>query len=325
MRKGALVAVLAMFFFGGVCIHPAQGENYPTQTIELLCPYSAGGNFDLYSRLFAEKMQGILGQPAVVINKPGGGGSMVMADLISSKPDGHKLGVLANVYFYTTVKTQKVPFDPKNVVPIISLVEFIIGLQVRGDSPYKTLNDLLEYAKKNPGKLKWGHVGRGVTTYMNTRLVFEKAGIKTIDIPYKGSPEAIAALMGGHLDAISYPHGSVAGQIKAGTLRYLVVYGDHRYTDLPDVPCSKELGYAETTKMRTLAGIYAHKDTPEGVKKTIFDTFKKAFDDPAFRKRIAEIGDEPRLYGPDVITESIKEGTEVGVPILKELGIYVGD
>lgn len=324
-RKGALLAVLSIVLVGGVFIHSTQAKDYPTQTIELICPYTAGGGFDLYSRLIAEKLQGLLGQPAVVINKPGGGGSLVVAELISSKPDGYKLGVLGNVYFYTTVKTQKVPFNPKDVIPIANLVEFKIGLQVKGDSPYKTLDDLVKYGEENPGKLKWGHVGRGVTTYMNTRLVFQKAGIKTIDIPYKGAPEAIAALMGGHLDAISYPYGSVAGQIKAGTLRNLVFFADHRYSDMPDVPCSKELGYEEATKMRTLIGVYAHKDTPEEVKKILFAALKKAFDDPAFKQGIEQIGDEPRFYGPDAIMESIKEGAEVGVPILKELGIYVGD
>jgi tripartite-type tricarboxylate transporter receptor subunit TctC len=325
MRKEALLVLMATFLLGTTSIHPANGKEYPVRTIELICPYSAGGNFDLYSRLIAEKLEKILGQPAVVINKPGGGGSTVVADLISSKPDGYKLGVLGNVYFYTTVKTQKVPFDPSDLVPIANLVELKIGLQVKGDSPYKTLDQLLEYGKNNPGKLKWGHASRGVTTYLNTRLLFEKAGIKTIDIPYKGAPEAIAALMGGHLDAISYPHGAVAGQIKAGTLRHVVVFGEERYRDMPDVPCSKELGFAETAKMRTLLGIYAHRETPEEIKKTLFAACKMAYEDAEFRKGVEKIGDEPRFYGPGVIVESISMGAEVGVPILKELGIFRGD
>jgi tripartite-type tricarboxylate transporter receptor subunit TctC len=324
MRRTACVLILSIVLAGGLFSHPAQGAEYPKQTIELLCPYPPGGSFDLYGRLIADKAQKYLGQPMVVINKPGGGGSTVVADLISSKPDGYKLGVLGNVYFYTTVKSQKVPFDPENVVPIANFMELKIGLQVKGDAPWKTLEELLDYGRKNPGKLSWGHSGRGLTTYMNTRLLFEKAGIKTIDIPYKGTAPNITALLGGHVDAMSQPHGAISGHIKEGTIRYLVVYADHRYSDLPGIPCSKELGFTDATKMRTLLGVYARKDTPEEFKKILFDAFKKTFNDPEFQQGVAKLGDEPAFGGPEFILQSIKEGAEVGVPILKELGMYEG-
>ena len=325
MWRIAFVLILSIVSAGSLFTRPVQGAEYPKQTIELLCPYAAGGSFDLYSRLIADKAQKHLGQPLVVINKPGGGGTTVVADLISSKPDGYKLGVLGNVYFYTTVKSQKVPFDPGNVVPIANFLELKIGLQVKGDAPWKTLNDLFDYGKKNPGKLTWGHSGRGLTTYMNTRLIFEKAGIKATDIPYQGTAPNVTALLGGHVDAMSQPHGAISGQIEAGAMRYLVVYADHRYSDMPDVPCSKELGFAEAAKMRTLLGVYAHKDTPEQFRRILFDAFKKTFADPEFRQGVAKLGDEPAFGGPEFIMESIKEGGEVGVPILKELGIYVGN
>lgn len=325
MWRRASVLILSIVLAGGLFIHPAHGAQYPTQTIELLCPYPPGGSFDLYSRLIADTAQKYLGQPLVVINKPGGGGSTVVADLISSKPDGYKLGVLGNVYFYTTVKSQKVPFDPANVVPVANFMELKIGLQVKGDAPWKTINELLDYGKKNPGKLSWGHSGRGLTTYMNTRLLLEKAGIKSIDIPYKGSAPCVTALLGGHINAMSQPHGAVSGHIKSGTMRYLVFYADRRFSDLPDVPCSKELGFEDATKMRTLLGVYAHKDTPEESRKILLDAFKKTFDDPAFKEGVGKLGDEPTFGGPEFILQSIKEGGEVGVPILKELGIYVGN
>lgn len=325
MWRTASVVFLSVVFAGIVFIHPVQGGEYPKQTIQLLCPYAPGGSFDLYSRLIADKAQKYLGQPVIVINEPGGGGSTVVANLISSKPDGYKLGALGNVYFYTTGKTQKVPFDPGNVVPIANFVEMRVGLQVKGDAPWKTLDELLAYGKKNPGKLRWGHSGRGLTTYMNTRLIFEKDSIKTIDLPYKGTPPCVTALLGGHIDAMSQPHGAISGQIKSGTLRCLVFYSDRRYSDTPDVPCSKELGFAEATKMKTLLGVYAHKDTPEEVKKILFDAFKKTFDDPEFKEGVEKLGDEPLFEGPEFINQSIKEGGEVGVPILKELGIYVGN
>jgi tripartite-type tricarboxylate transporter receptor subunit TctC len=316
----ALVTLLLISAF----VQPALGKEYPTRPIELLCPYTPGGSFDLYSRLLSDRVAKHLGQPMVVINKPGGAGSMVAADIISSKPDGYKLAVLTNVYFYATVKTQKVPFDPGHIIPLANFEELKIGLQVKGDSPWKSLNDLLDYAKKNPEKLRWGHSGRGLTTYMSTMLIFKKVGAKTIDIPYKGAPEAITALLGGHIDAMSYPHGAVAGHTKAGTIRYLVFFSDRRYSDHPDIPCTKELGFLEATKLTTLLGVYVHKDTPEEVKRVLLDAFKKTSEDQEFKKGIENIGDEPRFGGPEFMIESIKEGVEIGVPILRELGLYVG-
>jgi tripartite-type tricarboxylate transporter receptor subunit TctC len=324
MWKKRLLGILALLTVLSV-VHPALGKDYPAKPIELLCPYTAGGSFDLYSRLLAEKAAKHLGQPMVVVNKPGAGGTIVAADIVSSKPDGYKLAVLANVYFYTTVKTQKVPFDPAQLIPLANFEELKIGLQVKGDSPWKSLIDLVDYAKKNPGRVRWGHSGRGLTTYMGTGLIFRKAGAQTIDIPYKGAPEAISALLGGHIDAMSYPHGAVAGHVQGGTIRYLTFFSDKRYSDHPDVPCTKELGFLEATKLRTLLGVYAHKDTPESVRNILFTAFKKIADDPEFKKGISNIGDEPMFGGAEFIAESIREGMEIGVPILKELGLYVGN
>ncbi len=324
MWRTALVLVLSIVLVGGVLIHPTQGKEYPTKPIEILCPWSAGGSFDLYSRLIADRLPRHLGQPMVVTNKPGGGGSTVVAEIISSKPDGYKLTVLEPGYFSIIGKTQKIPFDPSHVVPIVTLLEFKIGLDVKGDSPWKTLNDLLDYAKKNPGKLSWGHSGVGAP-YMNTRLLFRKVGANTIPIPYKGAPENITALLGGHVDAMTHPHGAVAGHIKAGTIRHLVFYSDRRYSDPSDVPCAKELGFPEAATFIPLLGVFAHKDTPEEVKKILFDAFKRAFEDPEFKKGIERIGDEPRFGGPELIIESIKKQEEISVPILKELGMYVGN
>jgi len=325
MWKKAFVLILSMVLVGSIIIHPTPGNAYPTKPIELLCPFPAGGSIDLYSRLVADRVSKHLGQPIVVINKPGGAGTTIAADMISSKADGYKLGVLFNDYFSIVAKTQKIPFDPSHVVPLMTFAELKVGFMVKGDSPWKTLNDLLDYARKNPGKLRWGHSGRGLLTHINPTLVFRKAGVDTIDIPYKGAPESITALLGGHIDGIVQPYGAVAGHIKAGTIRYLVFFSDRRYSYPPDVPSALELGYPEAAKIMALIGVFANKDTPEDVKKILSDAFKKTFEDPEFKKGIEKIGDEPRFGGPELMIQSIKRQEEVTVPILKELGTYVGN
>jgi tripartite-type tricarboxylate transporter receptor subunit TctC len=325
MWKTSLKLVLSVVLVGSIFIHPAQGKEYPTKPIELLCPYSAGSSFDLYSRIIADKVQKHLGQPMFVTNKPGGGGSTISADVISSKPDGYKLATLGTPYFALTVRTQKIPFDPGHLIPLANFVELKVGIQIKGDSSWKTLNDIVDYAKKNPGKVKWGHAGRGNTSYMGTITIFKRVGANTIDVPYKGSPEIVAALLGGHLDAGTVPHGVIASHVGTGSIRYLVAFSDKRYGDLPNVPCALELGFPEVAKLKSLLGVYAHKDTPEEIKKILGVAFKKVFEDPEFKQGIEKIGDEPRFGGPEFMMEAIKECEKLGVPILKELGIYIGN
>ena len=325
MWRTALVLVLSIVLVGGVLLHPALAKVYPTKPVEVLCPFPAGGSIDLYSRLVADIVPRYLGQPMVVINKPGGAGTTISADIISSKPDGYKLGVLFTDYFSVVAKTQKIPFDPHDIIPLMTFVEVKLGLKVKGDAPWKNLNDVLDYARKNPGKFRWGHAGRGLVTHLSPMLLFRAAGVETIDIPYKGAPPSITALLGGHIDAIVQPYGAVKGHIKAGTIRYLVFFSDRRFSDPSDVPCALELGFPEAAKLMPYVGVFAHKDTPEDVKKVLDAAFKKSFEDPDFKKGIERIGDEPTFGGPELMAESIKRQEEITVPILKDLGIYVGN
>jgi tripartite-type tricarboxylate transporter receptor subunit TctC len=154
-------------------------------------------------------------------------------------------------------------------------------------------------------------------------VAFRKAGVETIDIPGKGSPENLAALLGGHVDAACIAYGAIKDQVKAGRVRCLLFWSDRRYSDPSDVPCAAELGFTDAAKLIALIGLYAHKDTSEEIKKTLIDAFKKVCEAPEFKKKIQELGEEPRFGGPEFVKESIKKLEEVGVPILKELGLYV--
>ena len=323
MLKKLFILTLVMMLDVSILSQTAIGKEFPAKPIEIICPYPPGASMDLMSRLVAETASKYLGQPVVVINKAGAAGSIAAADVISSKPDGYKLATMASFFFGATVKTQKVPFDPDDLVPIANFMEFRFGMIVKGDSPWKTLGDLLDYARKNPGKLKWGHPGRGISIHLSALLIFKKAGLETVDIPYKGGTEVLASLLGGHLDAATSVYGFVKDHVKTGKVRYLTVYSDRRYSDLSDVPSVVELGFPEAA-IPSFIGLYTHKNTPEDIKKTLFDTFKKVYEDPEFKKAFEKIGEEPRFGGPAFMHEAIKKGGEVAVPLLKELGLYVG-
>lgn len=300
------------------------GGKYPSAPIEVVVPYVPGGPADLMSRVVAGIASKFLGQPMVVATKTGAGGSLAAADVISSKPDGYKLMCAANSFFATTVKTQKIPFDPHDLVPVANFIEDTIGLAVRTDSPWKTLDDLLEYGKKNPGKIRWAHSGKGNALHTIALAIFRKAGVETVDVPYKGGAELGPALLGGHVDALSGPYPTMSDFVKSGKMRYLVVYSDKRYRALPNVPCLEELGFPQAAGLAVFFGMFIHKNTPNEIQKTLFEAFKKTSETPEFKKGIENIGQEPRFGDPEFLRQAIKKAEDAGVPILKELGLYVG-
>lgn len=323
MRKKIAVLAAGLLSLGAFLATAASPLDYPTKPIELYCPYTAGSSLDIMARLIAEIAPTYLSQPIVVINKPGAGGSVAAAEVISANPDGYKLVIQGQGYFATTVKTQKVPFDPYDLTPLANMMAWRLGLVVRADSPWKTLSDLLDYAKKNPGQLKWSHSGRGIPPHIILLYVFKKAGVQTIDVPFKGSPEALTALLGGHVHATSIPYGTGKDQMKAGKVRFLMFYAEGRYSDQPNIPCIAELGFPDGAKLMTYAGIYIHKNTPENIKTYLMDIFKKIYDDPRF-KRLPDIGGEdPKFGGPEFVRQKIKDTEEIGIPLLKEIGLWV--
>ncbi|RJR43951.1 MAG: tripartite tricarboxylate transporter substrate binding protein [Desulfobacteraceae bacterium] len=323
MKKRWVTIVLVALITGLGFTSYSQANNYPTKPIEIVVPYTAGSSMDVMARVIADEATKYLGQPMFVTNKAGASGIIAGADIINSKADGYKTVVLTNAFFGTTVKTQKMPYDPGDIVPIGNCMQYKMGLFVRSDSPYKTLNDLLEYGKKNPGKLAWGHHGRGISPTMTAMLIFKKAGVQTVEIPHKGSAESVASLLGGQVVASTSNYGPFKPHVESGKLRILVVYSDQRFSDLPDVPTGPELGFPDVGKMSVLIGLYAHKNTPKDAIKVLQDVLKKVCESEEYKKAIKKLGEEPRYGSADLIKKAILDSEEVGVPLLKEIGLYV--
>lgn len=320
MERKILVLVLAMVLVGSVLIRPSLG----VESIEITCPFGPGTTSDIMCRLVAQTAPKYLGQPMVVINKPGSAGTIAAADVINSKP-GTKLFPHTQFFHAIVMKTQKVPFSASDLVPLRALMEYRLGIMVKGDSPWKTLNDLIEYGKKNPGKLRWSHGGRGLSNHMAALSMFRKAGVEAIDIPYPGSgPEEHSALLGGHVEASSLSYGPASGLIRSGRIRVLVFFNDRRYSDLPDIPCATELGFPEIADFVVYVALFAHKQTPENTKHVLMEAFRKTCEDPEFRKGMEKAELDRKCGGPEFIEERTKKAEELGVPIIKELGLYVG-
>jgi len=321
MWKKKLVLVLVALSITIMLVKPGIGEEYPAKPIEVIEPFAAGASTDITCRIIAELAPKYLGQTLFVTNKPGASGSIGTAEVINAPPDGYKLLSAMSTYFITKVRVQKIPFDPGDLIPILSFAEPRDILCVLSDSPWKSYEEVLKYARENPGKFRWGHVGRGAKPHVVVAGMFIKAGVKATDMPYAGSAPLGPALLGGHVDAISGPFGPVNDYIKMGKVRVLAALTDHRYKTAPDAPSLVELGYPELGMFAAKHGFYARKDTPKEILRKLLEAIGNVAKSEEFIKRVEAIGAEPRFDEPETISEIIRKGGEVATPLLKELGL----
>lgn len=267
-------------------------SDFPTKPIELIVPYPAGGSTDVAARALAKGAEQMLKQPVVIVNKAGGGGVVGMSAVAAADSDGYTLGTLPPAVF-NAYYMQHIPFVPAEAFsPIMVFGGWSFGLFVKSDSPWKNLSDFIRYAKGNPNSIKYSTPGPGTSPHLAIAELGLKADIKLVHVPQKGDPPSITALLGGHISAASgsstfFPH------VKSGDLRMLATYGDNRLAAFPDVPTLKESGY--DISYPSYLGIVAPKGLPEPVVQVLNNAFRKAMEDPHFKKTMEKF-DMPITY-----------------------------
>ena len=275
MHRRTLIALCAAVTLAG----PALAQTFPTKPIKLVIAFPAGGPTDITMRALADGASKALGQPVVVENKPGAGGTLPAQALQTAPADGYTLAQIPLGVFrlpYTT----KINWDPvKDISYVINVTGYAFGVVVPTASPLKSWGDFVAYAKANPGKLSYGSTGNLTSPHLTMEHVAQKADIKLLHVPYKGSADLMQALLGGHLMAASDSTG-FAPQVEAGKLRVLNTWGDKRLDKFPDAPTLKELGY--DIVQNSPFGIGAPRDTPPAVVKRLHDAFKTAMEQPAY-------------------------------------------
>lgn len=220
----------------------AQAQAYPSRVINFVVPWPAGSTSDVVMRELTRIASQQLGQPIAVENKAGASGMIGVGFIANAKPDGYTIGQIPlSVTRFTQLGTLKV--DPlKDLSLIAQVAGLTFGIVVRPDSPFKTMKDLLAYAKANPGKLTYGSAGIGNQTHIGVEMIEMATGVKFTHVPYKGGNEATQGLLGGHVDMLSDSSGW-APLVLQGKLRLLCVWGNKRLKRFPDVPTMSELGY----------------------------------------------------------------------------------
>ena len=278
----ALVATLAL---------GAVAQDYPNHPITMVVPFPPGGVADITARPVAEAMGRFLQQAVVVENKSGAGGGVGMQYVSRAKPDGYTV-LLALSSISIIPEADKVlgrdpMFQLNQLVPIARFTADPTVLAVRADSPYKSVSDLVEAAKKSPGAIPYGSSGNYGTMHVPMEMLSGAANVKMLHVPFTGAGPAVVALLGGQVEALSTGPSTVMGHVKAGKIRVLATWGESRHPALPDVPTLKELGYDAQFSQWT--GLFVPAGTPEPVIAKLREAAKFAVDDASFKGALAKV------------------------------------
>jgi tripartite-type tricarboxylate transporter receptor subunit TctC len=315
-------AVLLTGFFLFFIPIPSSAQEFPTKPINILMAFAAGGNQDIATRVLAGKVEKILRQPVVVTNNGGGGGTIALAIAAKDTPDGYHLVSFPVNSLIGIPQLRKVNYKYTDFDPILSYGVAETGLVVRGDSPWKTHKDFVEYAKKNPGKIKYGSSGQGTPMHMAMEYVAkQEGGIQWTMIPYTGVASSMTDLLGGHITAVS---GGTAWipYVNEGTLRLLVTHGEKRMPSFPNVPTLHDLGYDYVNY--GLFTIAAPDGTPPAIVTKLTDAFRKAMDDPEFISTMKTLELPISYRGPAEMKKLLEESFVKFGTMVKDLKVEVG-
>ena len=300
----------------------AAQEGYPSKPVRIVVPYPAGGVADLLPRVVGEKLSQKWGQPVVIDNKPGASGNIGMAEAGRAAPDGYTL-VLAPTGNLTVNQSlfANLPFDvARDFTPVTLLAQSPNVLVVHPSVPAKSLRELVDYAKANPGKLNFASPGEGSGAHLAGELLNLEAGIRTTHVPYKGMAPAVNDLLGGNVQMMFAGVSSALQHVKGGKLVALAVASPRRNPQLPDVPTVAESGLPGFD-VTSWYGIVVRSGTPPGVVQKIRRDMAEALQAGDVQSRLAGLGLEPVGNTPEEFAALIRAETQKWGDIVKKAGI----
>jgi tripartite-type tricarboxylate transporter receptor subunit TctC len=270
-----LFALVAVFAGQEIC----QAADYPKKPVQIIVGFPPGGPTDLAARALAKAVEPFFPQPFTIVNKAGGGSVLATNEVVRAAPDGYTLGALdISAISVSPQLAKNLSYKgPDDIIPIIHYLTQQIVLVVRTDSPFKTMKEVIEYAKANPGKLRIGHAGIGTTTHIHLASL-KVLGFPVTDVPFAGAAPTVTALLGGHVDGLILNVLPTLPHVKSGKFKYISLFADERYKEIPeliDVPTLKELGYNVLTEGSDYF-ISAPKGTPQEIVNMLYNALLKA-------------------------------------------------
>ena len=300
---------------------PAVADAFPSKPVRLLVPYPPGGAVDIVARTLGQQLSERWHQPVVVENRPGAGGTIASEVAAKAPPDGHTLIVVASGHAINPHLYAKLPYDTfRDFTPISLLASSPNVLLVRADSPFRTLGDLLDAARRSPGELSYGMAGNGTSTHLAGELLKHLAKVDIAAIPYKGGAPALGDLLGGQIPISFNNIPESLGQIRAGTVRALGVTTAARSPVLPEVPTIAEAG-VPGYDTAVWWGLLGPAGLPAEVTARIHRDCAEALHMPAVRERLSGLGAVPIGSSPEEFAALIRTDHETWGPVIKAAGI----
>lgn len=289
--RRTIVAAIALLL--GLIAGQALAQPYPDRQIRLIYPYTAGGSGDALARVFADGFSTVLGQQMFVDNRPGAGGNTGFAAAARSRADGYTLASVSPAFVINATLYTDPGYDPTaDFVAVAPLSVVPNVLIVNAARPFRTLREIVDYAKANPGKLSFGSSGIGTSIHLGAELLKHQAGIDMAHIPYRGAAQAGLDLLGGQIDLMFDSAPTALGNVRTGKARAIVVASSARLAELPDVPTSAEAGFPDLIS-EAWTGIVAPANTPSAVVDRLAAAAEKLKGDPAIVERLAKLGGRP--------------------------------
>lgn len=295
-----------------------QAQSFPERAVELVVPWPAGGGSDTLMRMLADATTGPLGQPVVVVNKPGAGGSLGLRELADASPDGYSIGMIATGFIAGQYDNPNAPvLDDFRVIAYVGTDP--AALSASADSGITTLDDFVARASADPGGIRNGNDQPGGSSYLAIALMEDALGVEVTRVPYGGYAPTIQALLSGEVDTATVSVPDMAEHHRGGRVTILAVAGDERHPDAPDVATFTELGFPLVTG--TMRAIVVPADTPDDVVATLEDALLAGLNSEAFRDRATAAGFSLAPSGSAEATEFVRRMDENIYPVLLDAGL----
>ncbi len=322
MRRFILIISLFLFVyilnFGASIL---QAQPYPSHPIQIIIPMDPGSAGDMVVRPFADEFGKILKTPVIVVNKPGAASTLGTDVVVKSKKDGYTI-LYANtsaVVYAKASNPETVPYDAaKDLEPLGLHCFFPLSVTVQESSPWKTFNDMIDYAKKNPGSVRVSTPGQGSIDHFNLEIIKSLTGTQFTMVPFKGGAAAITALLGGHVDVSNIANSLAGPHVKAGKLRMLLLTNKMR--EYPNVPTIAELGYKRDLLSAWFA-LFAPVGVPEEVKKVLVTAIEKTIKNPELETKIEKLGFIVDYKPPEELKKILVSDYETARDLAVKLGL----
>jgi tripartite-type tricarboxylate transporter receptor subunit TctC len=312
----------ALWLVAGLALGAAaQAQEYPTRTVRLVVPLSAGAGADIAARIVAQRMNEHWKQPVIVENRPGAGGQIGTAAVVKAEPDGHTLLVQSSSHSANPAIYRSLPYDPlKDLVDVALLGKTPYVMVSAGNGPYRSLKALIDAAKAKPGELAYSSAGLGTSTHLAAEYLTGLAGVRMIHVPFKGSPDALQDVLGGRSAFYMAPVNVALGLLKDGKLNALGVSTRTRAEVLPQVPPLAEQGLANY-EVTLWFGVWAPARTPAAVVRRISATVNAIVHEPQVREQFAKLGMQPSPMEPQEFAQFVRAEIDVYRRIVQQAGM----